>query len=56
MDTKLLDFGKAMGDGTLLQKQKKQSAAKERKETEEKKSPSGKVTNVLTFLSQSHSS
>ena len=56
IDTKLLDFGQAVGDGSLLQKQKKQAAVKEGREMEEKKSSSAKVTNVLTSLSQSHSS
>ena len=55
IDTKLLDFGQAVGDGSLLQKQKKQAAVKEGREMEEKKSSSGKVTNALTSLSQSNS-
>ena len=49
IDTKLLDFGQAMGDGSLLKKQKKQADAKEGREMEEKKSSSGKVTHALTF-------
>ena len=53
IDTKLLDFGQAMGDGSLLQKQKKQADAKEGREMEEKKSSSGKVTHALLFLSHS---
>ena len=49
IDTKLLDFGQTMGDGSLLQKQKKQAASKEGREMEEKKSSSEKVTHALTF-------
>ena len=56
IDTKLLDFGKAMGDGSLLQKKKKQAAAKEGREMEVKKSSSGKVQMALNYLSQAHSS
>ena len=56
IDTKLLDFGQAMGDRSLLQKQKKPAAAKEMREMEEMKSSSGKVRTALNSLSQAHSS
>ena len=56
IDTKLMDFGQSTGDGSLLQKQKKQAAAKEGKEMEEKKSSSGKVPKAFNSLSQAYSS
>ena len=40
IDTKLLDFGQAMGEGSLLQRQKKSAA---NKDYEEKKSSAAKV-------------
>ena len=56
IDTKLFDFGQAMGDRSLLQKQKKEAAAKEGREMEEKKSLDGKVSKAINSLSQAHPS
>ena len=50
IDTKLLDFGQAMGEGALLSKQKKQAGAREGREGGEKKYPGKVISSIFLFM------